>query len=1727
MKKRIISLLLAVILVFSMMSTTAFAAGAEDPGTEPEAISGTEPETGTGTEPETGTGTEPEKGAASTLTAENVAVRTIHEDASEGEALELAFDEANKTFSGKLSNYTDLTAYNDADVSIVLTGLPEGTAAVLKSGAGEKIADFVDGTARTTGNAVVKAGTYTFEIALTNGESTESYRLVLEKITSFKWTKLVFEGTPGFLGLNYNGYPEGTLFQLDDRGERTGATGVSADCLHYEVYVSPYTTAVKPAGGKALNIFKNSFVLTPLTGAKISVYVNDQPLFENAPTVMSTAVKWSNLEGGIELAPGRTVMRVEVKISDTEVVSSTVTFVQSVKVGVEEITSLLESMNVDELVYPDDAKYVNSLQSFYAALTEEEKEQIPEELRQKLERAVEILGIDRVPETLKIVKAPTKLNYVKGDVFDPAGVELLATYSDGSTRTITAESIGFSVEPAEPLSNETEVTLIYNTVRLTQPISVLTVDWKGEGTAEVPYELATAEDLQTLYGYVASGQETTGLYFKMTADITLPEDWKPIGVLKDPSVGHIDRGANLYAFRGTFDGSGKTLTVPAGGLPLLGYVQGATVKNLNIYGPQIAGYGLVNNLEGVGLSGEAVCIDNVTLKSGTQTLKAGLIGTYITNNGFAGCSAAFYVTIRNCTVEKDVVIGYDGSQRMIGSIAGRIHGTIENCVSYATVKGTDYVGGILGTRDNAMGPCAVTGCEFHGTVEASGTQVGGIVGGGYSNGSAPNGGKIQINDCKSTGTITGKDKVGGILGSDTYVVQSWGNYSFKNNSFTGKVSATDGTYVGGIIGYYGSLNKHDDVSVNYYAEDCGADRGIGFVLYVDTDCETHETESGATYINTANGAPEISGITQANHNRSDDPLGADAGKLCYTDSTPDTATELRISGDYRTEYTTGDALDLTGMVLTVVFSTGRTENILLSDVTVTGYDADRPGDQTLTIAYGSLTADIQVQVRNAEGEITVTVSVLGDAVHDSGEDGKVHTLTAGNLTTWAAAKDYTVDSNATVWDVLQTAFKDNNITYTNSPKLGTVYIESLTYNGVTLAEIDNGVNSGWMYTLNGVHPNKGVDQQFLKDGDVIVFHYTDDYTKESDKAADIQVYVTISNAGNVVMAQKAITVEDRNSDRKFNVDEVLYAAHEAGFAGGAAAGYASEVGAYGLSITKLWGDESGSFGYWLNNASCRSLEDEVQAGDNLVAFVYRSSDWSDAYARFDQFTYTAEADLTVTLEKAGYDESWNTVFSKLPGAEITVYDAEGKELETSAYAVRDNGDGTYTIVFTEDGTYTLIATEDTTPIVPAVCTASVVLNRTDTDPAKVHEETGALLGGYDDSMYVFGSEWVILGLARSGLEVPDGYYESVVEYVKANINENGRLSRSKSTENSRLILALTAAGYDPTDVGGYNLLQGLNTMSFVQKQGINGPIWALIALDSHNYEIPAGGDVTREALIDAILAAQLPDGGWAFSGTKNDSDMTGMALQALAPYCGTNAKVKAAVDKAVAALSDMQREDGGFYTYNTDGTTYSSAESTAQVIVALTALGIDPETDPRFVKNGISAVDALCAYAVEGGGFKHLADGDLNGMATEQGYYALTAYVRFLGGKTSLYDMSDVVLRSADPGSTDQPGTPSDPGNTDQPGDTDQPGNTDQPGTPSDPGNTDQPGGTDRPDSTEQTGNTQKPGGTTASGSVSQNGTADPKTGDESQITVWTGLMLVSVLAAALLVRFRKRRRDA
>ena len=268
-----------------------------------------------------------------------------------------------------------------------------------------------------------------------------------------------------------------------------------------------------------------------------------------------------------------------------------------------------------------------------------------------------------------------------------------------------------------------------------------------------------------------------------------------------------------------------------------------------------------------------------------------------------------------------------------------------------------------------------------------------------------------------------------------------------------------------------------------------------------------------------------------------------------------------------------------------------------------------------------------------------------------------------------------------------------------------------------------------------------------------------------------------------------------------------------------------------------------------------------------------------------------------------------------------------------------------------------------------------------------------------------GGEWMTIGLARSGRTVPAGYYDNVVKFVRENADKNERLDRNKVTENARVILALTAIGKDVTNVDGHNLLKGLDSMSYIKTQGINGPIFTLIALDSHNY--PTSGDVTREKLIETILGAALEDGGWTLSGTKADPDMTAMAIQALAPYYKTNETVKAAVDKALDVLSGLQQGDGGFGSWGT-----VNSESCAQVIVALTALGIDPTADSRFVKNDLTVLDALAGFYVTGGGFRHTAGGERNGMATEQGYYALASYYRFLNGQTSLYDMSDVTVQT-------------------------------------------------------------------------------------------------------------------
>ncbi len=523
----------------------------------------------------------------------------------------------------------------------------------------------------------------------------------------------------------------------------------------------------------------------------------------------------------------------------------------------------------------------------------------------------------------------------------------------------------------------------------------------------------------------------------------------------------------------------------------------------------------------------------------------------------------------------------------------------------------------------------------------------------------------------------------------------------------------------------------------------------------------------------------------------------------------------------KTQYTVGDIFDPTGIEITATYNDGTTQ-VVTDKVTYLQTVFEEVGNYIYVAAEyteGEVTRYAQQQVKvvaaAAPGPddptpttITVKFTLLGDEHHDSDTDGQVHTLKDGNLTEWIAQTDVTVNEDATVSAVLARALGIAGIPYENP-----------TGNYVTtvrgLGEFSNGPNSGWMYTLNGAYPDLGVSEQTVKNGDVIVFHYTDDFTAEKSEA------------------------------------------------GG----------------------------------------DKPQPGEDVT------------------------------------DEQMEAA-----------YVATGNEL-----ASRDIS-------------------------------------------------TGSING-----------EWLALGLARANHEMTDRFQQSYLDAAKAFIHanyQNGKLDQNKSTENARLILALTAMGQDPASfVEGKNLLAGLADFDWVKNQGINGPIWTLIALDSQDYEIPNSSypDKTkRDRLVEYILNSQLSTGGWSTGGGSTaDADMTAMAIQALAPYANSNADVKNALDKAVALLSKMQDDATGAFK-NADGDL--NAESTAQVVVALATMGIDPNTDLSFTTTGgLSVMDGLMQFYTGNGTFKHTADGEADDMATEQSYYAMVAYYRMKNGQTALYDMSDLL----------------------------------------------------------------------------------------------------------------------
>lgn len=273
------------------------------------------------------------------------------------------------------------------------------------------------------------------------------------------------------------------------------------------------------------------------------------------------------------------------------------------------------------------------------------------------------------------------------------------------------------------------------------------------------------------------------------------------------------------------------------------------------------------------------------------------------------------------------------------------------------------------------------------------------------------------------------------------------------------------------------------------------------------------------------------------------------------------------------------------------------------------------------------------------------------------------------------------------------------------------------------------------------------------------------------------------------------------------------------------------------------------------------------------------------------------------------------------------------------------------------------------------------------------------------------SDWTALAMARAGVaDDYEGYLSRLQSYVEQKYAENGGLHEVKATEYHRIALTAAALGGDPTAFGtkpdgtaidlvadGTYNWQGENELG---AQGLNGWIFALLAMDAVGAEAPADARYSRESIVDTIVSAQLPEGGFALGGSDMDVDITAMALQALAPY---QAQYPEVIDAALNALSAAQLPDGGFESWGAQ-----SSESCAQVLLALTALDIDPTADERFQKNQRNVVEALMDFRLSDGGFAHEKDGPLDAMACEQAMQALTAMELRQQGEGRFFDLTDV-----------------------------------------------------------------------------------------------------------------------
>lgn len=622
-----------------------------------------------------------------------------------------------------------------------------------------------------------------------------------------------------------------------------------------------------------------------------------------------------------------------------------------------------------------------------------------------------------------------------------------------------------------------------------------------------------------------------------------------------------------------------------------------------------------------------------------------------------------------------------------------------------------------------------------------------------------------------------------------------------------------------------------------------------------------------------------------------------------------------------------------------------------------------------------------------------------------------------------------LQSGDTAWSLLKRELDKHSISYKYiwHEQYGSVYIQSVDEDG----EFDHGSGSGWMYAVNNCYPNYGASKYILKDGDKLQWRYTTNLG--ADLGEDLSKWENTDDQKTNTGGQ---TPANSTEDKTATDDTTIVS---------------TDIDSDDINLKKIYKDE-GSISTWAYKAIFRTTKKEFVVGNN----GYFNPKNNITRAEFTKIMVSV-LDLDIQAEKVisftdVKESNWfypyiNAAYKagiiKGSGSKFNPNEQITREQMASIIvkALRVKAIKPTTAIADMDAVSDCFKTEVETVValglmigngsqfepdnfVTREMAAVVAMKAYDyinglytknIEVKKYIEETGALMQKTIINPVVssIGGEWTVLSLARSGIKVPDSYYSLYYSNVENKLKEfSGKLSNVKYTEYDRVILALSSIGKDITNVAGYDLTKPLADFNTVIKQGLNGPVWALIALDSKGYQIPVDGKVavqtTRELLIDYILSKEIKGGGWSLtSEAPADTDITAMTLQALSKY-QDNEKVKPAIERALVFLSNIQQQDGSFKSAWGDE---ASSESIAQVIVALTSLNINPTADKRFIKNGNDTITAILAFYVEGGGFKHILSGVTDAMAIDQGMYALIAYNRFASGQKHLYDMTDVKCK--------------------------------------------------------------------------------------------------------------------